>query len=289
MKSDEVAALLAKFEALVHTEQGVEFWFARELQVLLGYDRWENLAALLDRARTACAAAGPAVDDHFRDVTKMVRLGSGAERAITDVAVTRYGCYLLAQNGDPRKEAIAFAQTYFAVQTRKQELIERRLLEADRVRARARLVDSEKQLSAVIFERVRNERSFARIRSKGDRALFGGLTTQQMKGRIGVPGGRALADFLPTVTIKAKDFANEMTVHNTRERDLRSEPEIAREHVGNNSQVRTAMTERGIVPERLPAAEDVKKVARRVAGDAQQLPQGPALPPDPGDGTRKGE
>jgi DNA-damage-inducible protein D len=201
-------------------------------------------------------------------------LGSTAERAVEDVALTRYACYLLAQNGDPRKEAIAFAQSYFAVQTRRLELIEQRLLEVDRVRARARLVESEKDLSAVVFERVGDEGSFARIRSKGDAALFGGASTQQMKDRLRVPDNRPLADFLPTVTIKAKDFANEMTVHNTKERDLRSESAITGEHVENNRQVRQTMRVRGIVPEQLPAAEDLRKVQRRLA-NSSELPGSP--------------
>ena len=278
MKKDNIVALLAQFEALVRTEQGVEFWFARDLQPLLGYDRWENFAALLDRAKTSCAGAGQTVADHFRELTKMVTLGSGAERAVEDVALTRYACYLLAQNGDPRKEAIAFAQSYFAVQTRRLEQIEARLLEADRVKARARLVESEKELSAVIFERVGDEQSFARIRSKGDTALFGGLTTQQMKDRLEVPDGRPLADFLPTVTIKAKDFANEMTVHNTKERNFTTEGAITVEHVENNKQVREAMRMRGIVPEQLPAAEDLKKVQRRLESETKKLPKAKGLP-----------
>ncbi len=273
MRSASIATLLAQFEALVRHEQNIEFWFARELQPLLGYSEWRNFLVAIDKAKESCTSAGQALGDHFRGVTKMVTLGSGAERAIEDVALTRYACYLLAQNGDPRKEAIAFAQTYFAVQTRKQELIEVRLLEADRVRARARLVQSEKELSAVIFERVGDEQSFARIRSKGDRALFGGLTTQQMKDRLDVPDARALADFLPTVTIKAKDFAAEMTVHNTKERNLASEASISGEHVENNRQVRGAMRARGIVPEQLPAAEDVRKVERRLANEAKKLPK----------------
>jgi len=274
MKKDRIAALLAQFEALVRIEQGVEFWFARDLQPLLGYDRWENFAKLIDRAKTSCVGAGQTVADHFREVTKRILLGSGAERVVEDVALTRYACYLLAQNGDPRKQAIAFAQTYFAVQTRRLEQIESRVLEAERVKARARLVQSEKELSAVIFERVGDERSFARIRSKGDIALFGGLTTQQMKERLEVPEGRPLADFLPTVTIKAKDFANEMTVHNTKERNLATERAITVEHVDNNEQVREAMRLRGIVPEQLPAAEDLQKVQRRLASAAKKLAKG---------------
>ncbi len=273
MKSDKIAALLAQFEGLVRHEQGIEYWFARELQPLLGYSEWRNFVVAIDKAKESCRGAGPQPTDHFRDVTKMVTLGSGAERAVQDVALTRYACYLLAQNGDPRKEAIAFAQTYFAVQTRRQELIESRLLEAERVRARARLVASEKELSSLIFERVGDGQSFARIRSKGDKALFGGLSTQQMKERLGVPDCRPLADFLPTVTIKGKDFANEMTVHNTKVRGLDTEVEITTEHVDNNSGVRKVMGARGIVPEELPAAEDVRKVARRLSKEVRRLPE----------------
>lgn len=271
MRSDKIAALLAQFEALVRNEQGVEFWFARELQPLLGYSEWRNFLVAIDKAKQSCRTAGLVETDHFREVTKLVTLGSGAERAVLDVAMDRYACYLLAQNGDARKEAIAFAQTYFAVQTRRQELIESRLLEAERVRARAKLSASEKDLSMVIYERVGDEKSFARIRSEGDRALFGGLTTQQMKDRLEVPASRPLADFLPTVTIKAKDFANELTVHNTKEHDLRTERAITSEHVENNREVRQVMGNRGIAPEALPAAEDVRKVARRLSKEARNL------------------
>ncbi len=271
MKRDQIAGLLAQFEAIARTEQDVEFWLARELQPLLEYERWENFTTLLDRARTACEKAGQAVDDHFREVTKVVHLGSGAKRAVEDVALTRYGAYLLAQNGDPRKEAVAFAQTYFAVQTRRQELIEARLSEHERVVARLRLAASEKELSNVIFDRLMEGQSFARIRSKGDAALFGGVTTRQMKDRLGVPDARPLADFLPTITIKAKDFANEITIHNTKEKDLRSENSITDEHVTNNTEVRSVLGKRGIQPEALPSAEDVRKVERRLASDEKRL------------------
>ncbi len=289
MNSDTIANPLAEFEAIARNEGEVEFWFARELQPLLGYERWENFTTLLDRARTACERAGQAVDDHFREVTKMVPLGSGARRAVEDVALTRYAAYLLAQNGDPRKEAIAFAQTYFAVQTRRQELIEARLAERERVRARLRLAASEKDLSEVIFERLREGQSFARIRSKGDEALFGGLTTREMKDRLGVPEARPLADFLPTITIKAKDFANEITIHNTKEKDLRSENSIGDEHVTNNTEVREVLGKRGIKPEVLPPAEDVRRVERRLVSDEKQLSKSSARQRLPGKNKRDAE
>lgn len=273
MDQARVAELHAHFEGKVHVheETALEYWLARELMEVLGYARWENFAKVLSRAMTACKTAGYEPSDHFRGVAKMVSLGSGAEREISDYALTRYACYLIAQNGDPAKEAIAFAQTYFAVQTRKQELIQKRLAEAERVGARRKLTASEKALSGVIYERLRDEKSFALIRSRGDEALFGGKTTQQMKDRLRVPKARALADFLPTITIKAKDFANEITSFNVERDDLRTEDRIAREHVKNNRDVRELLRERGIVPESLPPAEDVKKIERRLAAEERNL------------------
>ena len=287
MKKEVIRRLHSSFEQMVRRdeEHGTEFWLARDLQMLLGYARWENFFKVIDKAMTACVTAGYDAKDHFLDVTKMVDLGSGARREISDIALTRYACYLIAQNGDPAKDPIAFAQTYFAVQTRKQEIIERRLAETERVSARKKLTRSEKELSGVIYERLGESDSFARIRSKGDYALFGGLTTQDMKIRLGVPGGRALADFLPTITIKAKDFANEITNFNVKQNDLRSEPTITGEHVKNNQEVRRLLVDRGIVPERLPPAEDVKKIERRLASEQKRLPsQGERL-----EGPRTGE
>jgi len=248
-------------------------WLAREIQPLLGYARWENFDKVLQKARTACQNSGYDATEHFLDITKMVDVGSGAQRRIDDVALTRYACYLIAKNGDPAKEPIAFAQTYFAVQTRKQEVIEKRLAEVERLGARRKLTASEKELSGLIYERLGSEQSFARIRSQGDRALFGGIGTQQMKERLGVPQSRALAHFLPTITIKAKDFANEITNFNVRKEELRSETQIAREHVKNNSGVRKLLKGRGIVPENLPVAEDVRKIERRVESEAKRLPK----------------
>ncbi len=275
MDRELVARLHSSFEEMVQKLPGAdtEFWCARDLQGLLGYARWENFAKVIDKAITACANSGYDPKDHFLGVTKMVELGSGAKREIDDIALSRYACYLIAQNGDPSKEQIAFAQTYFAVQTRKQEIIERRLAEAERVSARKRLSRSEKELSGVIFERLSDGESFARIRSKGDRALFGGRTTQDMKRRLRVPGARPLADFLPTITIKAKDFANEITNFNVKQNDLRVESRITAEHVGNNEEVRRLLVDRGIVPEDLPPAEDVKKVERRLAAEHRKLPK----------------
>ncbi|MCE5278711.1 MAG: DNA damage-inducible protein D [Planctomycetaceae bacterium] len=275
MDKEIVVRLHANFEDMVHkdSESGVEYWCARDLQVLLEYARWESFAKVVDRAITACTKSGCDPKDHFRGLTKMVDLGSGAVREIQDIALTRYACYLIAQNGDPAKEQIAFAQTYFAVQTRKQEIVEQRLAEAERVNARKKLTHSEKELSDVIFDRLRAHESFARIRSKGDTALFGGRTTQDMKAKLRVPRTRPLADFLPTITIKAKDFANEITNFNIKANDLRTEGVIADEHVKNNRDVRGLLVARGIVPESLPAAEDVKKVQRRLASQQKKLPK----------------
>lgn len=255
------------------TEGGTTFWLARDLQPLLGYERWENFAKVIEKAKTACTTSGYDLADHFLDSTKMVDVGSGAQREIEDVMLSRYACYLIAQNGDPTKEPVAFAQTYFAVQTRKMEVIEQRLEEMERLNARKKLSASEKQLSGIIFERLEDHQSFARIRSKGDQALFGGMTTQDMKDRLGVNKSRPLADFLPVITIKAKDFANEITNFNIKKDDLRTEPTITKEHVKNNQDVRKVLTDRGIVPEKLPPAEDLKKIERRVQSEQKKLPK----------------
>ena len=270
---DLITKLLRSFEDIAHRDGEHEYWLARELQELLGYHEWRNFTGVVQRARDACANAGHEAGHHFVGVNKMVELGSGAKREIDDVAVTRYGAYLIAQNGDPRKEAVAFAQTYFALQTRKQELIESRLAEIERLDARRSLTASEKDLSGVIFERLRENESFARIRSKGDAALFGGWSTKDMKVRLSVPANRPLADFLPTITIKAKDLANEMTTHNVKQQDLRSERAISEDHVANNRELREALGRRGIQPESLPAEEDVKKVERRLASEQKKLPK----------------
>ncbi len=275
MDKEIIVRLHKSFEDMVqtHFETGTEFWCARDLQGLLGYTQWKNFAKVVDKAITACQNAGYDPKDHFADISKMVGLGSGAKREIQDIALTRYACYLIAQNGDPAKEQIAFAQTYFAVQTRKQEIIEKRLAEAERISARKRLTHSEKELSGIIFDRLRDGESFGRIRSKGDTALFGGRTTRDMKNKLRVPKGRALADFLPTITIKGKDFANEITNFNTKENALSTESGIAAEHVKNNQEVRRLLVSRGIVPEALPPAEDVKKVERRLVSEQRKLPK----------------
>ena len=249
----------------------IEFWCARDLQFLLGYAKWENFVKVIDKARTSCQNAGTDAKDHFLDLRKMVDVGSGAKREIEDIGLTRYACYLIAQNGDPSKDPIAFAQTYFAVQTRKQEIIQHRLVEAERVSARKKLTKSEKELSGIIFERLHNSESFARIRSKGDQSLFGGRTTQEMKRKLNVPEARPLADFLPTITIKAKDFANEITNFNIKQNTLNSEQGITQEHVKNNKDVRALLVSRNIVPESLPIAEDCKKVERRLEADKKKL------------------
>jgi DNA-damage-inducible protein D len=273
MKKELITKLHKSFEDCAHQNDGVEFWLARELQELLGYKEWRNFGQVIDKAKIACQNAGQPVADHFVDVNKMVEIGSQAERPVEDIALTRYACYLIAQNGDPRKDAIAFAMTYFAVQTRKQELIETRIAEWERLQAREKLTLSQKELSGVLYERGIDSQGFGRILSKGDAALFGGLSTQTMKDRLAVPDGRPLADFLPTITIKAKDFANEITNTQVKQRDLRGETSITHEHVKNNRDVRKLLTDRDIVPEQLPAAEDVKKLERRLNSEAKKLPK----------------
>jgi DNA-damage-inducible protein D len=274
MNKDLITQMQTQFNQLAnpHPEDpAVEFWFARELQEPLGYARWENFLTAIERAIESCKSTGYDPDDHFRGVTKMVALGSGSERAIEDYMLTRYACYLVAQNGDPRKEPIAFAQSYFAVQTRKQELIESRMKLIGRLEAREKLRASEKALSDNIFERGVDEVGFGRIRSKGDAALFGGNSTQAMKEKFGITQTRPLADFLPTLTIAAKNLATEMTNHNVQQADLHGEPSITREHVKNNSSVRQMLEQRGIKPEALPPEDDIKKLERRVKADEKKI------------------
>jgi DNA-damage-inducible protein D len=274
MKKELIIELFERFESACYLYNNLECWSARDLQEILSYTKWDNFLNVIEKAKKSCENAGGAVSNHFADIGKMVDLGSGSQREITDMALTRYACYLIAQNGNPSKNEVAFAQTYFAVQTRKQEIIEQRLLDIARVAAREKLSKSEKKLSGIIYERGVDDKGFALIRSKGDQALFGGFSTNDMK----IPDNRPLADFLPTLTIKAKDFATELTSHNVVEKDLKGETQIAKEHIDNNIAVRKILGERGVKPERLPAVDDVKKVKRKLESEEKKLLE---------DGTKK--
>lgn len=264
---------MEQYDAVVHKEEetNVEFWYARELMTLLGYERWENFEKAVKRAMNSCEASGIEVFYHFREVTKMIKTGKGAKRSVKDYMLTRYACYLIAQNGDSKKEEIAFAQSYFAIQTRKQELIEERIAYIERTEAGGRLRESEKRLSQNIYERGVDDAGFGRIRSKGDTALFGGKSTQEMKKRLGVNENRSLADFLPTLTIAAKNLSTEMTNYNVEEKDLQGEASITVEHIQNNSTVREMLGQRGIRPEDLPASEDIRKIERRVKSQEKKI------------------
>ena len=279
-EKSKLIELKEKFDSIINTEEkdNIEFWYARDLQIQLGYKRWENFIETIKKAMQSCENAGIEVDNHFREVTKMVQIGSGARRNLQDYMLTRYACYLIAQNGDSKKEEIAFAQTYFAVQTRKQEIIEDRIKLMNRLEAREKLKESEKQLSKNIYERGVDDLGFARIRSKGDSALFGGLNTMQMKAKYGVKENRPLADFLPTLTIAAKNLATEMTNYNVTEKDMYGEESITDEHVDNNLSVRNMLNKRGIKPENLKPAEDLKKLERRVKSENKKMARKSNLP-----------
>lgn len=271
MKKELITQLHHNFENVAQKQDDIEFWYARDLQKLLGYGEWRNFVLVMNKAKIACTQSKQAIHDHFVEVNKMVPIGSGGFREIDDLKLTRYACYLTAQNGDSRKIEISFAQTYFAVQTRKQEIIEQRLLEVERLEAREKLTLTEKRLSGILFERGVDGQGFARIRSKGDQALFGGYTTSQMKDKLEIPENRVLADFLPTISIKAKDFASEITAFNTQRDQLQGEQSITQEHIKNNSDVRHLLTQKNIYPERLPLAEDIKKIERKIKSEGKQL------------------
>ena len=288
MDKGRIAQLKEQFDSILHVDQDVEYWMARELQKQLGYTKWENFEAVIHRAMDSVKATGIRVEDHFLEVRKMIQIGKGGQRAVVDHMLTRYACYLIAQNGDPKKEEIAFAQSYFAVQTRKQELIEERISYLERMEARERLRESEKRLSQNIYERGVDDEGFGRIRSKGDKALFGGYTTQEMKHRYGIKSG-PLADRLPTLTIAAKNLATEMTNYNVEEKDLYGERDITDEHIQNNKSVRTMLGQRGIRPEELPPDEDIKKLERRVKKQEKQLSEQSGILPEHRPDEREGD
>ena len=271
MDKQIITKLHKTFEDFANNKNGIEFWFARDLQKLLGYDKWENFVNVIEKAKVACKNTGHEVNDHFPEVRKTIPMPKDATKEIDDYKLTRYACYLIAQNGDPRKDEIAFAQSYFAIQTRKQELIEQRIALQERFEARNKLTASETELSKLIYERGVDDKGFARIRSRGDEALFGGKDTKNMKLKLNIPPNRPIADFLPTVTIAAKNFATEITNFNVKQNNLNGEVKITDEHVKNNKEMRSVLAKNNIVPENLPAEEDLKKLERRAKNDEKRI------------------
>lgn len=264
MEKDIIIKLNKRFEEYAYEQDGIEYWLARELQELLGYADWRNFLNTVNKAKDSCKTTGEEVSNHFVDVTKTIQMPKGASKEVPDFMLTRYACYLIAQNGDPKKEQIAFAQSYFAIQTRKQEILEERIRLMESLQAREKLAATETELSKNIYERGVDNSGFARIRSKGDWAMFGGYNTGDMKRKLGIKENRPLADFLPTITITAKQLATEITNFNVKKNDLKGESNITSEHIKNNKDVRTLLGKSGIKPEELAAEEDIKKLERRV-------------------------
>ncbi len=273
---DTIQKNLESIKRVSNDDHPMEFWSARDLMPMLGYTKWQKFTEVIERAKAACKLSGQNIDDHVTGAGKMIATGKGATRKIEDFFLTRYAFYLIAQNGDPRKPEIALAQTYFATQTRKQELLEQRDMESKRLDARAKLRETESKIESTVYERgIKYPVEFATFKNKHIEALYGGISASQLKKIRKIPPKRSLADFDSHVELKAKDFALAMTDHNIKEKDIRGKEAMNTEVVKNSRETRQALLNRGIKPEHIKPEEDLKlvesrknKEAKRIAGKA---------------------
>ena len=272
MEQNIIEIVQKSFEEIKITDETwFEFWSARDLMKWLWYKKWQTFEKVIEKAEVACNNSLIESKNHFTDASKMVWLGSWSNRNIKDYFLTRYACYLIAQNWDSRKIEISLAQTYFASQTRKLELAEQEIENNKRLEARKKLAKSEKQIEDTIYSRwIKLPVEFATFKNKKIEALYN-ISIKQLKAKRWIPENRALADFDSEVELKAKDFIYAMTDHNIKEKNIIWKQNLNEELVSNAKETRNTMLKRWIVPEELRAQEDLKLIEKRRIQEVRKL------------------